>query len=658
MQIPVPRRFRLVALAVLPVSVWAALGVSAEDPPYYQQIIDRLKVDNSVIPWQPEGIEDVQLMYNREAPIPPQCYTDSNGVHNPCYVCHQDRIPGRENSKNDFSLQQEYAFSDVGRINHWHNLFEDRSQQVSAISDEEILAYIDQDNYTELPRRLRAAGFTGWIPDLRGLQNGVRAFDAEGFAKDGSWWVAFVYKPLPSTFWPTQGSTDDVMIRLPPAFYHTAGGQPSRDVYKANLAILEGSIKGFERIGSLPVDEAAIGEDVDGDGLLRVATEVLVRRPHYLGQAGNVEVIPHVYPKDTEFLHTVRYVGVNDKGRAYAPRRMKEVRYMKRRIQSRHYQLEHYYEEDNLEKEQGLLPSYKNFGHQGLSSNFGWNITGFIEAHDGKLRWNTYEENVFCMGCHTGIGSTIDKTFSFPRKVDGAAGWGYVSLNGMRDAPTQGESKGEAVTYLTRVGGGTEFRGNQELEQRFYLPDGSVDTVALAKARNFARMATPSRERALQLNKAYRAIVQEQDFIFGRDATVTPPVRVLRQVDPQTSPTLPESRRYAWNIVLDWEAANRSDCSYIGDVDFRPLDYTYQASAAPHATPLCASGTIQLGGSLRVMLPADHTPQAGRFIELIRAGTALEGQFDKVILPRREGGRFQVEKIGNSLGVRFVTTPG
>lgn len=645
-----PRGLRLLVL----VPVLAAIGASAEAPPYYQQILARLKIDDSVIPWQPDGVADTELMYNREAPIPPQCYTDTDGIHNPCYVCHQDRIPGRENAMNDFSLQQEYAFSDMGLTNHWINLFEDRSDKVAEISDDEIQAYIDQDNYSELPVRLRRAGFQGWIPDLKNLQYGAKAFDKEGFARDGSWWVAFKYKPLPSTFWPTQGSTDDVMIRLPSAFYHDAGGLPSRDVYKANLALLEASIKGVDHIGSLPIDETAVGEDLDGDGQLLVVSEVLAQRANYVGSAANIERIPHVYPKDTEFLHTVRYVGVDDKGQVYAPRRMKEVRYMKRRLQSRHYQLEHYYEEENLEKSQGALPTYINLGHQGLSTDFGWNITGFLEAADGKLRWNTYEENVFCMGCHTSIGSTVDKTFSFPRKADGAEGWGYISLRGMPDAPSQGESRGEVGTYLERVGGGTEFRGNPELEARYYHPDGSVNTVALAKARDFAKVATPSRERALQLNKAYRVIVKEQDFIFGRDATVTPPSRVLAEVDRQSSPTLPEDRRHVWDIVLDWEAAKNAGCNYMGDVDFRPLTYVYMAVADPKVPPLCATGAIQLGGTMRVKLPAEYTPEAGRYIELIRAGTALNGTFRAIRLPTAAGGTFKVEQSSKSLGVRFV----
>jgi hypothetical protein len=40
----------------------------------------------------------------------------------------------------------------------------------------------------------------------------------------------------------------------------------------------------------------------------------------------------------------------------------------------------------------------------------------------------------------------------------------------------------------------------------------------------------PSPARALLLDKAYRVIVQEQSFVRGRDATVTPAVHVHRQL--------------------------------------------------------------------------------------------------------------------------------
>jgi hypothetical protein len=182
----------------------------------------------------------------------------------------------------------------------------------------------------------------------------------------------------------------------------------------------------------------------------------------------------------------------------------------------------------------------------------GWQIQSFIETRSGRLRVSTFEENLFCMGCHTSVGTTIDKTFSFPRKVDGAAGWGYIDLKGMSDAPNIGESRGEIATYLERAGGGGEFRSNPEMFERWFTSDGQADRERIAAAADVYELVAPSRERALLLNKAYRVIVEDQDFIFGRDATVVPPINVYDRIDNETSPTLPPQSVYSWDIRLDW----------------------------------------------------------------------------------------------------------
>jgi hypothetical protein len=161
------------------------------------------------------------------------------------------------------------------------------------------------------------------------------------------------------------------------------------------------------------------------------------------------------------------------------------------------------------------------------------------------------------MGCHNSIGSTIDKTFSFARKVDGAAGWGYVDLRGMPDAPSRGESAGEIATYLERVGGGSEFRSNDEMQARWFHSDGSLDVEAIARARDVYDLIAPSPERAMLLNKAYRVIVDEQSYLFGRDPLPAPPQNVYRNVDPQQVPTLPPQRQFSWDIRLDWAAATK-----------------------------------------------------------------------------------------------------
>jgi hypothetical protein len=466
-------------------------------------------------------------------------------------VCHQDHIEGRENRMNDGDLQEAYSFSDLGMTNHWKNLFEDRTARVAAISDGEILNYISEDNYSELPSRLRDKNFKGWIPDLKNLHLGAAAFDKHGFARDGSHWVAFNYKPFPSTFWPTNGSTDDVMIRLPEAYRNDRDGRPSLDVYRANLAILEANIKGVDNISSPTVDEGLLGRDLDNDGILG-KTSGIRNVSAWVGAAEPLPVERHLYPEGTEFLHTVRYVGIAKDGGIGVSTRMKEVRYSRKvkayskAMYARKYDLE------AMEKEAGNLPSYLDLGQYGLDNGNGWAIHGFIEDRKGRLRSLTYEENFSCMGCHNSVGSTIDKTFSFPRKVDGAAGWGYINLKGMPDAPNKGESTGEIATYLARVGGGSEFRNNDEMTARWFRPDGSLDHEKLAKAKDVYDLIAPSPERALALNKAYRTIVEDQDFIHGKDTVLSPPVNVYDRIENGKTPTLPPDRVYQWNMLLDW----------------------------------------------------------------------------------------------------------
>lgn len=516
----------------------------------YQDILHSVRSDSSVVPAQPDVPAELAV-YNREAVIPPMCYTKTEGRHNPCYVCHQDQIPGRENAMNDAPLQAAYSFSDVGTHNHWKNLFEDRSAAVAQISDADIQAWVSSDNYSALAPRLRAANFRGWIPDLNDLQLAAEAFDEEGFAKDGSQWVAFNYKPFPSTFWPTNGSIGDVMIRLPEVFRIDEAQRYSRAIYQANLAIVEARIKGLDAITVNAIDERDVARDLNEDGILSVISEI-TQVDDYVGAAQGYYSPPSVYPLNTEFLHTVRYVGVDSAGGIYLPPRMKEVRYMKKEFILSAQATEEGYRQEHYEKELGNLPGYINRGHKGLDNEMGWVLTSFIENKQGELRFNSYEENLFCMGCHSSIGATIDKTFSFPRKIDGADGWGYVDLRGMKDVPNRGEIKGEIATYFERVGGGGEFRSNPEMKARWFDSNDRPDAEKLAKAQDVYDLIMPSPERAWQLNKAYKAIVHEQDFIYGRDAFVSAPENVYQDIDNATAPTLPADKNYRWDIRLDW----------------------------------------------------------------------------------------------------------
>lgn len=506
--------------------------------------------------------------YNPEAPIPPQCYTKTEGVNNPCYVCHQSYVdqPDRPNMLRDGFQQGSYAFSDEGLSNSWKNLFVDRREFIDSVSDEAISEYIAQDNYSDLLAWMRSDAWSGVVPDLDGLHKGAEAFDEYGMARDGSRWVAFNYKPMPSTFWPTNGSTDDVMIRLPEAF-RQRDGQYSRDVYYANLALLEMAIAATEATTVIPLDERKVGADLDGDGELRAGTTRILRRSHYVGDAGAVDLAHMLYPEGVEFLHTVRYIAVDGQGEIAVAPRMKEVRYMKKDTFFSKGQLLGNYYQERKEKHFEKLPLAVDHRDQGMSNRFGWLLWGFIEDADGRLRKQHHEEQFFCTGCHKSVGSTIDQTFAFPRKLAGAAGWGYIDLKAMQDTPSLGERQGEYLTYLQRVGGGDEYRQNDEMLERWFTADGLVDTDKVSAIPSIYELITPSPQRALALNKAYLAIVLEQSYLYGRDAVIRPAVNVFHEVDESVAPLKPE-HRYQWDLRLDWQTGpSMSSLRHVDEVN-------------------------------------------------------------------------------------------
>lgn len=485
---------------------------------------------------------------NLEASVPPQCYTKTGKASNPCWTCH---TPTRGlNAANDWELQREYAFSDFALKNHWSNLFVDRRKAIAKISDAEITAWIRTDNQSALAHSLaRRSDYRGWVPDLD-LEAG---FDDRGFAKDGSGWRALRYKPFPGTFWPTNGSTDDVFIRLPKAF------RTDRDVERANLSILEAALVADADTTAdptsrsiEPIDERRLGVDLDSDGSLEIIHALGKLPRHYVGAASQVRVRRGVYPAGTEFLHTVRYVDPDSP--TLLSRRLKELRYMKKVDDLDVWGTTRAWERERNEKEEGYLPVYPGSPDVGYKNAFGWQLQGFIEDEAGRLRLQTEEEHRFCMGCHSGIGATIDSTFAMPRKVPGAGGWKHQDLRGIPDVPVRGQTQGEILTYFTRVDGGDETRSNDEILERFFF-GGKLDAALVRQAPDVATLVTPSRERALLLDKAYRVVVGEQSFIRGRDAVVTPALNVHEKlVNGETEVAASQNVYSDGDLRLAWEA--------------------------------------------------------------------------------------------------------
>lgn len=489
---------------------------------------------------------------NREAVVPAQCYTKTEGRSNPCYACHTAK--NGLNSRNDYDLQASYDFSDFAMVNRWSNLFAERSSVTAQISPAEVTSYVQEDNYTPLVRALsNRDDYPGYVPDLDFSQG----FDSAGFAEDQSGWRAIRYKPFLGTFWPTNGSSSDVMIRLPEVFRVDAEGKPSRDIYRLNLAVLEAAMSGDPNIKTAelvrevePLDEGLAGVDLDGDGVLGLARFIRGLPEHYFGGAASVPVQRYLYPEGSEFLHTVRYLDPD--APSMLAQRMKEVRYSKKVQASDIWSVNRAYEREFAEKEEGKLPAFAGSPEVGLRNDFGWQLQGFIEDPEGRLRLQTQEEHLFCMGCHSNIGVTADQTFAFPRKVPGAAGWRHQDLAGIPDVPQVTQSEGEILTYFTRVGGGDELRENQEILSRFF-PDGRLDRAKVLQARDITDLVVPSRQRAFELNRAYMALVRTGDFALGRDTHLEPAQNVHRRIGEVSTGLEASDLVYQDGVLfLDW----------------------------------------------------------------------------------------------------------
>ena len=510
-------------------------------------------------------------MVNEAAYIPSLCWTkteDSNGViHNPCFTCHTKST--EPNYANDHDLQLSYNFPEYARTNRWTNLFKSRTAQVAAITDSEIISYVRQNNYLDpqkgiIPASLLKNVPKGWDFNGNGVWDGYTPdayfnFDSEGFDKnpEGAYtgWRSFAYHPFPGTSWTTNGSADDVLIRLDTAFRNNSSGEFDLTTYKVNLAIVEALIKRSD-VPIAAVDEISLGVDLDKNGVLGTATKIRYdwaplegRNMSFVGQAGlrqaagTIHLAAGLFPEGTEFLQSLRYVDVTDSGTVAPAARMKELRYAKKRSWLTYLDLQ--MAAGAVAKEKFDYPDrleiFLGDVEQGLSNGQGWVYQGFIEDSGGDLRPQTYEETVCCMGCHSALGITTDGTFSFSRKMDAEAyqnGWYHRTqkeLKGTIEPKVEIEGAGvyqEYSFYLMYNRAGDELRENTEVYEKFFTPAGAIKTDIIKQLNDdITVLLNPSPQRAVMLNKSYRTIVAGQTFIYGRDATVTPATNVHKQVE-------------------------------------------------------------------------------------------------------------------------------
>lgn len=423
---------------------------------------------------------------NYGAYIPPMCYTKTNQnghITNPCYVCHTN---GKEpNYFNELNLQKAYLFPKKMMQNPYKNLFINRSNQITSISDDRVIEYIRKNNYNEVLQKKFECYFN---------------FDDEGFDRDkkGNYtlWRAFTYRPFMGTFFPTNGSMDDVIIRLPEIFAQDNQNNFNIEIYKNNLDIVVSTIKSDLNI-----------------------------KNKYVGKASSILIHDGLYPQGTEFLHTVRYIDFV-KNKASASERLKEFRYAKKEKYVNYSELERLANKEFFEEfdQYGLptMQSYKGDAKEGFDNNMGWRYKGYIEDKNGQLRLQNDEETLSCIGCHAKLGTTIDSTFAMKRYVK----WGYQTLEGLSDF------NGEYANYLMQNPTGNEYGTNDEVYNKFFDSNGTMKKDSFLKlSKEISTLLLPSYNRAMQLNKAYYFLVQEQNFIDGKEATIQPINNIYKSIN-------------------------------------------------------------------------------------------------------------------------------
>ena len=544
-------------------------------------------------------------IHNKTAYISSQCYTktthekNENILSNPCFSCHsKSTLPNY--SVYDADLQEAYDFPSDALKNPWTNLFKDRTKEVSKISDAEILTYIKENNYKDKNNNLILANklknvpknwdandngkWDGYVPDCN------FDFDNEGFDRTSqgeiTGWRAFAYYPFLGTFWPTNGSADDVLIRLPKIFWKDVNGKFDLDIYKINLSIIESLLKQKDITTTQKIDETKYGIDLNQNGKLDITNKIVFKwitpdydlssdlltnfSMSYVGLAkqaleiNKIQIAPGLYPRGTEFLHSVRYLDVDKDSKIKMSPRMKELRYAKKKYWTSYSKLQQIGNEEVKEKSDfpDRVEEYTGNIEVGLNNKRGWYYQGFIEDEKGDLRPQSHEETLFCIGCHSNTGAIADSTFVFQRKFDKdpfADGWYHWSQKGLKNIPDRKVSNGETeyARYLRLNNAGDEFRGNDEIKEKFFHKNWETKNSEIEKdlisqlenpnivlnqdwklkkdaikklQKDITYLLIPSTKRALELNKAYKVIVDEQSFIYGRGAHVKPITTVHKEV--------------------------------------------------------------------------------------------------------------------------------
>src|ERR1019366_6885534 len=117
-----------------------------------------------------------------------------------------------------------------------------------------------------------------------------------------------------------------------------------------------------------------------------------------------------------------------------------------------------------------------------------------------------------------------------PRKLPAtspARGWPHWSQHGLAGIPEPRWRDGryEYTLYLEENRGGDDLHENTEVLERFFDDRGRLRPAEVARLHaDIGTLLLPSAARAVELDRAYMAIVGKQSFVRGRDAVLAPTV--------------------------------------------------------------------------------------------------------------------------------------
>lgn len=432
--------------------------------------------------------------YNEDPAIPVQCWVETGyGTQNACKYCHTNYLAEHKHG-NAFPIAEDqvlYSFPtpNLNRIN-WRNVthpqeliarLQDEGLSIPQASGPANPTYVRSDNWREAYRRARPDGDVTWdnqamagnplklMPALNPddlfpyrapnpTQDGRHGYvDPEGFIRDRrngyTGWRAVNFLPY-AIFTPLTGSVSGIYIRLPARFM-THDGKTDVSVLHRNLELLERNIK------NMPVERAT-----------------------YFGDASNTPVKKGFYPVGTEFAHPLHYVDLNADGESGATldgvrgargedyefpgtrsKRVKEVRYL--------YKWKDVSLTDIGEHEEMAGKVIGMEGQGWIDNKAGWILAAWIEDRQGRLRAQTTEELLQCLGCHSSVGNTVDTAWSLQRKLPGDLGWremdygeyssAYPERTRLQDYMNAGVDKGELEYFFYSVVGADLF-GNMPRE--------------------------------------------------------------------------------------------------------------------------------------------------------------------------------------------------